>query len=70
LETKKASANEKIRFYSASERDTSNMEASLATAVRIAPTKESPAPVVSTAFTENPVTLPLKFYSQTIYPKT
>lgn len=45
------------------------MEASLATAVRNAPTKESPAPVVSTAFTENPFTLPLKFCSQTVSPK-
>lgn len=44
--------------------NTSNMEVSLATAVRSAPTKESPAPVVSTTFTENPLTLPLNFCTQ------
>ena len=51
------------------ERDTSNMLGSLATAVRSAPTKESPAPVVSTTLAENPVTLPLKFYSKPKHPK-
>jgi hypothetical protein len=48
---------------------TSNMEGSLATALRSAPTKESPAPVVSTGLTENPPTFPLKFCNQIISPK-
>jgi len=48
---------------------TSSIEGSLATSLRSEPTKESPAPVVSTAFTENPLTLPLKFCNQTIFPK-
>jgi hypothetical protein len=48
---------------------TSNMEGSLATALRSAPTKESPAPVVSTGLTENPPTFPLNFCNQIISPK-
>jgi hypothetical protein len=39
---------------------TSKIEVSLATERRSEPTKASPAPVVSTTFTENPGTLPLK----------
>lgn len=37
------------------------MELSLAMEVKSDPTKESPAPVVSTAFTANPLTFPLHF---------
>lgn len=40
------------------------MELSLAMEHKMEPTNESPAPVVSTAFTENPPTFPFKFYKQ------